>query len=89
MPLETFIREVGQGMPNDKAVTVRLPIELYEDLLALSIIDDNSVADQVRTGLPVYVAQRRSDPTFDDQVQDAMNKRTNVLSTFAARSKTQ
>lgn len=49
----------------EKPLTLRLPQETVEYLNSLALLDDFTIADEVRAAIDSYVAARRSDPDLD------------------------
>lgn len=49
---------------SDKAMTLRLPTELAEELELVCGVDDVPVAEAVRTAIAEYVKARRQEPHF-------------------------
>jgi predicted transcriptional regulator len=47
-----------------KALTVRLPVDLHDDLTLVAEVDGMSVADVVRMALDQYIDKRREQPDF-------------------------
>lgn len=72
-------------MPSDKPITVRIPEQLLDHLTGLTIVDGRSLADVVRGGLEQYVAQRRSAPTFQEEVDRAARRQQDQLAALARR----
>lgn len=68
----------------DKPVTVRLPQDLLKDLMALSIIDDTTLADQIRKAVQEYSTSRRNSPDLQNQIAAARAKQSDILSTLAS-----
>ncbi len=48
----------------DKAMTLRLPTGLAEDLDLVCAVDDVPVAEAVRTAIADYIEARRQEPHF-------------------------
>lgn len=66
-------------MPVTKPVTVRLAPDIIDQLLGLSIIDDNSLAEQLRDAAALYIATRRSEEGFAEKVRKAEESRDRTL----------
>lgn len=62
-----------------KPVTVRLAPDVIDQLLGLSIIDDNSLAEQLRAAATLYIAARRSEVGFAEKVREAEESRDRTL----------
>ena len=54
---------------NDKAMTLRLPTELAEDLKAIATVDQQTVSEVVRAAIATYVDTRKSTPDFQAAVR--------------------
>lgn len=69
---------------NDKPVTVRLPQDLLKDLMALSIVDDTTLAEQIRVAVRQYSTARRHSPELKDQIAAARAKQGDIFSSLAS-----
>lgn len=69
----------------DKPVTVRLPQSLLNQLMGLSIVDGNSLAEQIRAGMTKYVEERRNAPDFHEQLERARARRDDALSALTGK----
>lgn len=49
---------------SDKAMTLRLPTELAEELDLVCAVDDVPAAEAVRTAIADYIKARRQEPHF-------------------------
>lgn len=63
----------------DKPVTVRLPEPEIRVLMALSIVDDTSLADQIRRAVSDYVRMRKESDTLEKEIEDARQKQADVF----------
>jgi hypothetical protein len=63
----------------DKPVTIRIAEDKLRDLMALSVVDNGNLADQVRRAVDEYVTSRVSSPSFNEQVRAAHERQTSVL----------
>jgi hypothetical protein len=72
-------------MPIDKPVTVRLPHDLLRELMALSIVDGGTLADQIRRAARGYVDQRKTAPDFHEHVEAAKARQNDTLSALIGR----
>ncbi len=68
----------------DKPVTVRLPQDLLKDLMALSIVDDTTLADQIRKAVQAYSTARRNSPELQGEIAAARAKQSDIFSTLAS-----
>lgn len=62
-----------------KPVTVRLSPDVIDQLMGLSIIDDNSLAEQLREAASHYVEIRRNEEGFEEKVHQAEERRDRTL----------
>jgi hypothetical protein len=53
---------VEGGAVSDKAMTLRLPTDLAEDLDLVCMVDDVPMAEAVRTAIAGYIEARRQEP---------------------------
>lgn len=60
-------------------MTLRLPADLHERLQAVADIDEQSVADVVRTAVAQHVERRRQAPDFQARVDDAIARQQRLL----------
>lgn len=72
-------------MPSDRPITVRIPEHLLDHLTGLTIVDGISLADVIRGGLEHYVDERRSAPTFQEEVALAGKRQQDQLAALARR----
>jgi hypothetical protein len=63
-----------------------MPAELYDDLMGLAILDEGNLAQQIREGLKRYVAARKAEPNFREQVEAAAARQTTMLSGLTRES---
>lgn len=52
-----------------KAMTIRLPADLAADLETVAAVDEMTVTDAIRRAIAQHIERRRSDPTFQEQLQ--------------------
>ncbi len=64
---------------SDKAVTVRLPESVLTHLMGLCVLDDGTLAEQLRRATTEYVDRRRASPSFRDEVAKARKRQTAAL----------
>ena len=64
----------------DKPVTVRLPKEVIDKLMALAILDDNAnLAAEIRCAIDEYIKGRLTDPELKVKVAAARTRQAEVL----------
>lgn len=79
-------RHVEDGIvPTDRPVTVRLPQDLVRELMALSIVDGGTLAEQIRSATRQYVDQRKAAPDFQEMVAAAKARQNDTLSALTGR----
>ncbi|PPJ01208.1 hypothetical protein C5E51_34395 [Nocardia nova] len=64
---------------SDKPVTVRLSQDTIARLEALTLIDGNNLADQIRTAVNQYVEHRLADPDLKSKIEAARTRTSDVL----------
>lgn len=69
----------------DKPVTVRLPQTMLTQLMGLSIVDGNSLAEQIRASVVEYIERRRNAPEFAEQLERARVRRDDALVALTGR----
>jgi len=68
--------------PGSKAVTVRLPDQALAELGALEIIDQSTMAGELRAAVDHYAKQRLASPDFPEQVAEARRRQLAALAVF-------
>ena len=63
----------------EKVVSVRIPEGLFDQLRGLALIDNRTLASEMRQGLSEYVETRRKSPDFDDLVHAAHERQASAL----------
>lgn len=66
-----------------KAMTLRLPIEQAEALEKTAEIDGMSVTEAVREAIDAYIAGRTADETFQMRLKDSMLRHQRILDRLA------
>ncbi|TCO57161.1 hypothetical protein [Actinocrispum wychmicini] len=51
-------------MPDTKAMTLRLPAELADDLHTVAAVDGQPISEVVRVAIAVFLRKRKADPEF-------------------------
>lgn len=64
----------------DRPVTVRLPENDLRVLMALSIVDDTNLAEQIRRAVDEYAQNRRNSTTLQQEIAAARQKQADVFS---------
>lgn len=68
---------------NGQPVTVRMPASLVRDLKGLAILDDATLADEIRRAASEYVERRKASPELQEQITQAKQRRMDTLSDLA------
>ncbi|MCU1392576.1 MAG: hypothetical protein JWM34_1004 [Ilumatobacteraceae bacterium] len=63
----------------ERTLSVRVPEQTVQMLMGLSLVDDINLAATIRKALMSYVESRRSDETFDAQLQAAKERQLRAL----------
>ena len=64
---------------SDRPVTVRLPETVIRDLMGLTVLDESTLADQIRKATTCYVDMRLSAPDLTEQVRNAKARQNDTL----------
>lgn len=67
-----------------KPVTVRLAPDIIDQLMGLSIVDGNSLAEQMRAASAYYIEMRRNEKGFEEKVRQAEQSRDQTLAKLIA-----
>lgn len=65
----------------DKAMTLRLPTDLAEELDLVCVVDDVPVAEAVRTAVADYIEARRREPHFQSCLRDRIARMQQLVMT--------
>jgi hypothetical protein len=76
-------RSAKSGAAGDKPVTVRLSDDVLRLLDGLCIIDDTSLAEQLRTAVVSYLETRRKSPEIRNQLAEARLRQLEALDAWA------
>lgn len=57
-----------------KVTTVRIDDDLNDEVNAVARVDDVPASEVVRASLYRYIAERKSDPKFQDRLRDLIEK---------------
>ena len=69
-------------MPN-KAISVRLPDEMADELAAISRVQDTHVSEVIREAIENHIVTRRTDKKFQQQVRKKLEEDREILERFA------
>jgi hypothetical protein len=69
---------------SEKSVTLRMANSTVTYFTSLALLDDNTLADQLRASVDAYVQQRREDPELEAQIRQARADRDGLLATLLA-----
>lgn len=75
-------RDCGLIMPAGKAMSVRLPAGLAEELAALARVEDVSISELVRAAIQHFVAIRPTDPEFKERLKRRLEEDAEILKRF-------
>ncbi len=64
---------------SDRPVTVRLPEDHVNSMMGLCVIDNKTLADELRQAVAEYIFNRRSSSTFDAEVAEAKARQDRAL----------
>lgn len=68
---------------NGQPVTVRMPPSLVRDLKGLTILDNATLADEIRLAASEYVERRKASPHLQEEIAQAKQRRMDTLSDLA------
>ncbi|HEU5106425.1 MAG TPA: ribbon-helix-helix protein, CopG family [Solirubrobacterales bacterium] len=69
---------------NIKITTLRLAVELADELAAVARADGMPVSEAVREAVGNHIAERRADPDFQDRLKERMEETQAVMKRLAA-----
>jgi post-segregation antitoxin (ccd killing protein) len=69
---------------NVKITTLRLAVELADELAAVARADGMTISDVVREALGKHIAERRADPDFQERLKGRMEETRAVMERLAA-----
>lgn len=69
---------------NVKAMSLRLPTELADELAAVARADGMTISDAVREAVGKHIAERRADPDFQERLKERMEETRAVMERLAA-----
>jgi hypothetical protein len=76
-------RAPGLNMSAGKAMSVRLPAGLAEELAALARVEDVSPSELVRAAIQHFIATRPSDPEFKERLKKRLEEDAEILKRFS------
>lgn len=62
-----------------RALTVRLPVELAEDIETIARVSGRPMAEEIRIALANHVAARRADAAFAERLRQAVERNRSAL----------
>jgi predicted DNA-binding protein len=69
---------------NIKITTLRLDVELADELAAVARADGMTVSEAVREAVGNHIAERRGDPDFQERLKERMEATRAVMERLAA-----
>lgn len=69
-------------MPN-KAISVRLPDEMADELAAISRVQDTHISEVIREAIENHIVTRRTDKKFQQLVKKRLEEDRQLLERFA------
>jgi len=69
-------------MPN-KAISVRLPDEMADELAAISRVQDTPISEVIREAIENHIITRRTDKKFQQLVKKRVEEDRKLLERFA------
>ncbi len=69
---------------NVKITTLRLAVELADELAAVARADGMTISDVVREAVGKHIAERRADPDFQERLKERMEETRAVMKRLAA-----
>lgn len=69
-----------------KAMSLRLPTDLADDLEIVAAVDETTISDVVREAIARYIEKRRSDESFRRALQDRIDRESLLLAREAPSS---
>jgi hypothetical protein len=66
-----------------KVFTVRLPEDQAAELERVAQVDGASVAEEIREAITVRIAERRSDPAFQERLRKLIEENQKILEKLA------
>jgi hypothetical protein len=72
---------MGQSMQT-RALSIRLPVGLAEDLETLAYFDRCSVAEEIRQAITIHIKTRREDPHYIEQMQQELHRGRQMIDRF-------
>jgi predicted DNA-binding protein len=70
--------EPGRLM-NQRAMSLRLPEELAAEIAAVARTDAEPISEAVRTAIVKHIAERRTDPGFQERLKQRIKEQREVL----------
>jgi hypothetical protein len=69
-----------RDLDTEKPLTLRVANRMMDYLTALALLDSQTIADQLRAAVDLYLAQRRNDPELEAQISESREDRDDLLS---------
>ena len=76
-------RGSGLIMSAGKAMSVRLPAELAEELATLARVEAVNPSELVRAAIQHFIATRRTDPDFKERMRKRLEEDAEMLKRFS------
>jgi predicted DNA-binding protein len=67
-----------------KITTLRLAVELADELAAVARADGMTISDVVREAVGKHIGERRADPDFQERLKERMEETRAVMKRLAA-----
>lgn len=67
------------SMKPSKAMTIRLSADQAEALETVATVEQTAVAEVIRAAITAHVENRRSDPEFQKELRDRIDRAENFL----------
>ena len=68
---------------DQKAMTLRLPVEQAEALEKVAEIDGVSLTEAIREAIDAHIAERTADEAFQERLKDSMDRHQRILDRLA------
>lgn len=84
LPLGEGKSWVREPVPKSYTTTIRLPIELYEELELVAKAEDKPVSEVIREAIAAHIEARRGDAEFQARLKERIKKDQAILKKLAA-----
>lgn len=65
--------------PETRAMTLRLPVDLAEELELVAAADASSISETVRSAIADHINRRRADDEFQQRLREALDRNRRVV----------